>query len=206
MTGRARTEGEGGGTRDCLERGWRRHLDSVQLLRGELLERLEGLVGRVEETLHAGGKILTCGNGGSACDAQHLASELVGRYKEERRPLAAIALNSDGSILTCLSNDYDYARVFARQIEALARPGDLLLAFTTSGRSPNVLEALRAARTLGVGTAAFLGRDGGPARDLTELAIVVPSDETARIQECHGLMIHLLCEALDLRLRGHAAP
>ena len=192
-------------TAACLRRGWERHLASVNLLQGEPLGLLEQLVQKVFQTLQAGGKVLTCGNGGSAADAQHLASELVGRYCDERRPLAALALNTDGSVLTCLSNDYEYARVFARQIEALGRPGDLLLVLTTSGKSPNILEALRTARGLGIETAAFLGRDGGPARALAALAIVVPGNETARIQECHGLMIHLLCEALDLRLKEREA-
>lgn len=149
---------------------------------------------------------MACGNGGSAADAQHLASELVGRYLKERGPLGAIALAADGSILTCLSNDYAFETVFARQIEAVGRPGDLLLALSTSGRSPNILEALRTARALGLETAALLGRDGGPARALASLAIVVPSNETARIQECHGLMIHLLCEALDALLDPRSAP
>jgi len=193
------------GMRRLFEEGVLRHRAAVDLLQGEPLAALERLTEAVHRTLAAGGKVLACGNGGSAADAQHFVAELVGRYLEERRPLAAIALNTDAAVLTCVSNDYDYERVFARQVEALARPGDLLLAITTSGKSPNVLCALESAGRLGLETAALLGRDGGPARALARIAVVVPHDETARIQECHGLMIHLMCEALDARLREGAA-
>lgn len=181
----------------AFESGLGRHLAAIGELRGEPLRLLERLTREIHQTLKSGGKVLACGNGGSASDAQHFVAELVGRYLEERRALAAVALNTDSSVLTCVSNDYSFDRVFARQVEALGRPGDLLLAITTSGRSPNILEALRTAADLKMKSAALLGRDGGPARPLAGLAIVVPSQETARIQECHGLMIHLLCEALD---------
>ncbi len=186
--------------------GIERHRKAIETLDGEPLQALERLTESVYRTVTTGGKVLACGNGGSAADAQHFVAELVGRYLEERRPLAAVALNTDSSVLTCISNDYDYERVFARQIEALGRPGDLFLAITTSGRSPNILRALEAAGRIGIETAALLGRDGGPARGLARLPIVVPAHETARIQECHGLMIHLLCEALDRALKqdGHA--
>jgi len=191
--------------RRLFEDGVSRHLAAVELLRGGPLDGLERLTDAVHRTLVRGNKVLACGNGGSAADAQHFVAELVGRYLEERRALAAVALNTDGSVLTCVSNDYDYERVFARQIEALGRPGDLFLGITTSGRSPNILRALETAGRLGLETAALLGRDGGPALPLARVAIVVPSTETARIQECHGLMIHLLCEALDQRLREDGA-
>jgi len=181
----------------AFEAGLGRHLAAIDEMRGEPILLLERLTREIHQTLKSGGKVLACGNGGSASDAQHFVAELVGRYLEERRALAAIALNTDTSVLTCISNDYSYDRVFARQVEALGRPGDLLLAITTSGRSPNILEALRTSANLKMKSAALLGRDGGPARALAGLAIVVPSHETARIQECHGLMIHLLCEALD---------
>jgi len=192
--------------RQLFAEGVERHRKAIELLDGEPLRALERLTESVYRTVTTGGKIMACGNGGSAADAQHFVAELVGRYLEERRPLAAVALNTDTSVLTCVSNDYDYERVFARQVEALGRPGDLLLAITTSGRSPNILRALEAAARLGIETAALLGRDGGPAKPLARLPIVVPSQETARIQECHGLMIHLLCEALDRALKqdGHA--
>jgi len=189
---------ERGAVGGCLQRGHERHLASVARLAGGPLGCLETLVGHADRTLRSGGKILVCGNGGSASDAQHLAAELVGRYLEERPALAAVALNTDGSVLTCLANDYSYERVFARQVEALGRPGDLLIAISTSGRSPSILRVLETARAGRLTAAAFLGRDGGPAKALADPAIVVPEQETARIQECHGLMIHLLCEALDL--------
>jgi D-sedoheptulose 7-phosphate isomerase len=193
-------------TSACLQNGLERHQSAVALLRGEALRILAGLVENLHRTLETGGKVLACGNGGSAADAQHFVGELVGRYCAERRALPALALNADGSVLTCLANDYEYARVFARQVEALGRPGDLLLALSTSGRSPNIVEALRTARVLKLTTVAFLGRDGGAARGLASHEIIVPSQETARIQECHGLMLHLLCEALDLKLKAPEIP
>ncbi|HKQ98233.1 MAG TPA: SIS domain-containing protein [Candidatus Polarisedimenticolia bacterium] len=192
--------------RRLFDAGVERHRAAIALLEGEPLRALERLTESVYRTVTTGGKVLACGNGGSAADAQHFVAEMVGRYLEERRPLAAVALNTDTSILTCVSNDYDYERVFARQVEALGRPGDLFLGITTSGKSPNILRALETAGRIGIETAALLGRDGGPAKALARLPIVVPCQETARIQECHGLMIHLLCEALDLALKheGHA--
>jgi phosphoheptose isomerase len=185
----------------CLRRGYDRHLACAMRLQGEPLESLEKLVRLVHRTLERQGKVLACGNGGSASDAQHFAAELVGRYCEERTPLPALALNADGSILTCLSNDYGYEQVFARQVSAHGTPKDLLLAISTTGRSPNIVRALEAARARGIETAALLGRDGGPAKALASLAIVVADEETARIQECHGLLLHLLCEGLDLLLK-----
>ena len=181
----------------CLRRGYDRHLKTMARLPGEPLARLEELVLLVHRTIESGGKLLVCGNGGSAADAQHLASELVGRYKEERRGLPAVSLAADGSVLTCLLNDYGPDHVFARQVQALGRAGDLLIGISTSGRSPNILRAFETARGMGLQTAALLGRDGGPAASACALAIVVPDEETARIQECHGLMIHLLAEGLD---------
>ena len=191
--------------RRLFSEGVERHGRAIASLDGEPLRALERLTESVYRTVTTGGKVLACGNGGSAADAQHFVAELVGRYLEERRPLAAVALNTDTSVLTCVSNDYDYERVFARQVEAIGRPDDLLVAITTSGKSPNILRALETAARIGIETAALLGRDGGPAKALARLPIVVPAQETARIQECHGLMIHLLCESLDLLLRRGAA-
>jgi D-sedoheptulose 7-phosphate isomerase len=191
--------------RTCLLSGHARHVACVSRLPEACLGPLEDLVRVVHRTLVGKGKLLVCGNGGSASDAQHLVAELVGRYREERPALPAIALNADGAVLTCVANDYDYAQVFARQVEALGRVEDLFLVISTSGRSPNVVAGLAAARRRGVRTAALLGCGGGVAREHADLAIVVPDDETARIQECHGLMIHLLCEGLDLLLRQEAA-
>lgn len=188
----------------CLRGGYQRHIACVERLGRGSLEQLEQLVLIVHETFHKGGKLLACGNGGSASDAQHLVAELVGRYVEERVALPALALNTDVAVLTSIANDYSYENVFARQVQALGAPGDLFLAISTSGRSPNIVAGLSEARTRGLRTAALLGRDGGPAMRHAELAIVVPDQETARIQECHALMIHLLCEGIDRLLRDEA--
>lgn len=158
----------------------------------------------VSETLRNGGKVLFCGNGGSAADSQHLAAELVGRYRLERRALPAIALTTDTSILTAVSNDYAFEEVFARQVEALARPGDVLVLLTTSGRSRNLLRAAEAARGLGVKTIAFSGRDGGPLAGLTDLALTVPAETSDRVQECHIALGHILCELVEQELASMA--
>jgi phosphoheptose isomerase len=147
--------------------------------------------------LRQGGKLLTCGNGGSAADALHLAEELVGRYKIERRALPAICLNSDVTALTCIGNDYGYDAIFARQVEALGRRGDVLVGFTTSGNSANVLAAFSAARARGITTVLLSGKDGGKARTQCDYPIIVPSATTARIQEVHTLVLHQWLEAID---------
>jgi D-sedoheptulose 7-phosphate isomerase len=148
-------------------------------------------------SLRQGGKLLTCGNGGSAADALHLAEELVGRYKIERRALPAICLNSDVTALTCIGNDYGYDAIFARQVEALGRRGDVLVGFTTSGNSANVLAAFAAARARGITTVLLSGKDGGKARTQCDYPIIVPSATTARIQEVHSLVLHQWLEAID---------
>jgi D-sedoheptulose 7-phosphate isomerase len=155
---------------------------------------------RMATTLEAHGKLLFFGNGGSACDCQHIAAELTGRLRHERRPLAAMALNSDIAALTAIGNDYGFDEVFARLITALGRPGDCAIALSTSGRSPNVLRALEAAHQQGLHTIALLGRDGGPARMHAELAIVVPHDDSARIQEAHIFIGHTWCGQIERRL------
>ncbi len=149
------------------------------------------------ERLRRGCRILVCGNGGSAADAQHLAAELSGRYLKERRALAGIALTTDTSALTAIGNDYGFDQVFSRQVEALGRPGDLLIGISTSGNSPNVLLAVEAAKGLGLRTLGLLGRDGGKLKDRVDDALVVPSSVTARIQEIHQMVYHFWCEALD---------
>jgi D-sedoheptulose 7-phosphate isomerase len=165
------------------------------------LGAIEGDISRLcalaKETLARGGKLLLIGNGGSAADAQHIATELVVRFEKERAALPAIALTTDTSALTAAANDYGAERMFSRQVEALGRPGDLLIALSTSGNSPNVTAALKAARALGVQTALLTGRDGGAALPLADCAVVVPSDVTARIQEMHILIGHILCAAIE---------
>ncbi|WAC73495.1 D-sedoheptulose 7-phosphate isomerase [Roseateles sp. SL47] len=152
------------------------------------------------ERLRHGGKLMFCGNGGSAADSQHLAAELTGRFMKDRRPLAGLALSTDSSALTCIGNDYSFDDVFARQVVALGRPGDALLAISTSGNSANVLKAVQAARELGVFTVGLLGRDGGRLREVCDTAIVVPSQVTARIQEAHLLIGHTLCGMIEIEL------
>ena len=166
----------------------------------ELPPVLERAVAVMHECLRGGRKVLACGNGGSAADAQHLVAELVGRFRAERRALPAIALSADTAILTAVGNDYGYERVFARQIEALAQAGDVLLAFSTSGNSPNVLRAAEGARTLGCKVVAFTGAGGGALAAQADLLVRAPSTVVARIQEMHTLCIHVICEALDALL------
>ena len=143
------------------------------------------------------GRLFTCGNGGSAADAQHLVAELVGRFSRDRRPLAATALSVDPSVVTCIGNDYSFDDVFSRQVRALVDAGDVLVAFTTSGRSANVVRALAAAQQQGATTVLFAGGDGGPAAQYADRALVVPSTKTARIQEMHLLLLHLVIEQVD---------
>ena len=153
----------------------------------------------------AGGKVLACGNGGSASDAQHFAAEFVGRFERERPGLAAISLTTDTSILTAVGNDYDFGQVFAKQVQALGSPGDVLLALSTSGNSANVLAAVDAARARDMTVIALTGRGGGKLRDKladTDVHICVPHERTARVQEVHILAIHCLCDAVDLQLLG----
>lgn len=147
----------------------------------------------VTESLRNGGKLMLRGNGGAAADSQHLAAEFTGRFIKDRRPLAAIALSTDSTALTCISNDYSFDDVFSRQLLALGRPGDCLLAISTSGNSKNVIAAVESARSTGLRTIGLFGRDGGLLKSLCDLPIVVPSSSTARIQEAHILIGHTLC-------------
>lgn len=159
-------------------------------------------------SLHANGKIMACGNGGSAADAQHFAAELLNRFEHERPPLAAVALTTDSSTLTSIANDYAYEEVFSKQVRALGQPTDVLLAISTSGDSPNVIEAIKAAHERDVRVVALTGRDGGRMRDMLrdgDIHIGVPreaSPRTARIQEIHLLVLHCLCDGIDTMLLG----
>ncbi len=155
---------------------------------------------RVVETFRRGGKLLLCGNGGSAADAQHIAAEFVSRFRRERRGLPAIALTTDTSILTAISNDYGYERVFARQIEALGRPGDMVIGISTSGISASVIAAMRAARNGSMATVGFTGASGGTLVDHVDLCLCVPSHNTARIQEVHITVAHVVCEIVERTL------
>ena len=176
----------------------------ANLLKDRLVAEQSGQVAAaarlLASTLKGGGKILLFGNGGSAADAQHLAAEFVNRFLIERPPLAALALTTDTSILTSIANDYDFLEVFAKQVRALGRPGDAALGLSTSGNSANVVRALEVARRLGLKTLALSGSDGGPVAAAAELAIVVPSKSTPRIQEVHITIGHVLCDLVDFLL------
>jgi D-sedoheptulose 7-phosphate isomerase len=177
------------------------HLEVIRSLES-LLPEVERLAGQATECLRAGGRILWMGNGGSAADCQHLAAELVGRFERDRRGLASIALTTDTSILTSVGNDYGFERIFARQVEALCRPEDLLIGLSTSGNSRNVLAALEVAARLGTFRAGLTGGTGGKLRAATDLCLVVPSANTARIQEAHILIGHMLCDLVETALEA----
>lgn len=166
----------------------------------ELSEAFADLVAACVGTIKSGGKLMFFGNGGSAADAQHLAAELTIRYKKSRRAIAAIALSTDTSALTAAGNDFGFDRIFARQIEALGRPGDIAIAISTSGRSPNVIAGLMQAKSMGLATAALGGKDGGEMRAHADHILVVPSETTARIQEMHIVLGQMLCGALETEL------
>ena len=174
---------------------------AAEVLAKPIADAVSALVGSIT----AGGKVLACGNGGSAADAQHFAAEFVGRFERERPGLAAIALTTDSSILTAIGNDYDFNSIFSKQVQALGAPGDVLLAISTSGNSNNVIAAIEAARAKEMIVIALTGHKGGKIRDLlteTDVLICVPHDRTARIQEVHLLTLHCLCDAVDLQLLG----
>jgi D-sedoheptulose 7-phosphate isomerase len=176
--------------------------DSVRTLQS--LRDLEPQISRaanlIGECFRAGNKLLMCGNGGSAADASHFATELVVRFAKDRRALPAICLASDSGILTAAGNDYGFDRIFARQVAAFGQPGDVLICFTTSGNSKNVLRALEEAKARKLRTIAFLGRDGGSTTGVADIDLLVKDDSTARIQEAHQLLIHVLCEIIEAQI------
>jgi len=161
---------------------------------------IQAMLERMWESLQQGGKLLMCGNGGSAADAQHLATECMVRLEAERAPLPAIALTTDTSLLTAAGNDHGFETIFARQVAGLGRPGDVLLAISTSGNSLNVVRAVEAAHRQGLHTLGLLGKDGGKLKEMVHIALVVPSSNTQRIQEVHITVGHILCGALERRV------
>jgi D-sedoheptulose 7-phosphate isomerase len=177
--------------------------DSVQVL--ESLKNLELEVSRVAdligECFRTGNKLLMCGNGGSAADASHFATELVVRFTKDRRALPAICLASDSGILTACGNDYGFDKIFARQVAAFGQAGDVLICFTTSGNSKNVLRALEEAKARKLKTIAFLGHDGGSTIGIADIDLLIKDDSTARIQEGHQLLIHVLCEIIEAQIK-----
>ncbi len=163
---------------------------------------LENISAEIINSMKNGNKIMICGNGGSAADAQHMAAEFINRFLKERKPLPAIALTTDTSNLTSIANDYSFDDVFSKQVEALGKKGDVLIGISTSGNSSNVLKALEKAKGMGMKTVGFLGKDGGKIRRICDLALVVPSHSTPRIQEVHGFIIHIICEMVEDEFAG----
>jgi D-sedoheptulose 7-phosphate isomerase len=181
------------------------HHDVARRTEAALADAFAGLVAACVKSVRGGGKLMFFGNGGSAGDAQHLATELTIRYKANRPAIAALALTTDTSALTAAGNDLGFDKIFARQIEALGRPGDVAIAISTSGKSPNVIAALRQAKAMNLATAAFGGKDGGDMAGLADHLLAVPSTTTARIQEMHITLGQMLCGALEIEL-GLAKP
>jgi len=173
------------------------HKATIEKVISNLVPQIESSCKLITDTLLSGAKVLLAGNGGSAADAQHIAAELTGRFVKERKALPAIALTVDTSALTAISNDYGYHSVFERQLHALANPSDLFIAISTSGNSANIINALKAAKEIGCKTLGLSGRDGGQMNELCDINIVIPEDNTARIQEMHILIGHILCSAVD---------
>ena len=194
--------GGGGGGVDRI----RESLDGLATLAGrvaaEQADEIAAIAERYETTLRGGGTLFFAGNGGSAADAQHLATEYVVRYQTTRPAMRAIALTTDTSVLTACANDMGFDEVFARQIEALAEPGDLLILHSTSGESPNVIRAAQSAKARGVGVVALLGRTGGQLKNFADIVLIVPATDTARIQELHLAIEHVICDLVEDRLTG----
>lgn len=183
-------------THPLIQQALAEHAAAIEAV-GNLAPEITEAATWIGAALHAGRKLLICGNGGSAADAQHLAAELTGRFETERRAYPAIALTTDSSALTAIGNDYGFDRVFSRQVEALAQPGDLLLVISTSGNSANLVTATEAAQTRGVRVIGLLGRDGGALGRSVDLPLVVGVPRTARIQEAHLVILHLLCTLFE---------
>jgi len=173
------------------------HKNVLNSFNDEMIEKIEEISTILVQTLSNKNTIFWCGNGGSAGDSQHLAAELIGRYKADRRPLKSIALTTDSSAITCISNDYSYEKVFERQIEGLGVKGDVLVAISTSGNSKNVINALIKCNDIGIKSVCLLGKDGGQAKSIAEHSIIIDSDSTARIQEMHIMIGQIFCDLIE---------
>ena len=185
---------------EIIDQAFSEHIDTLKETHISIAHNIEIAADIIAKSLTSGGTIFWCGNGGSAADSQHIAAEFVGRFKKDRRPLRSIALTTDSSILTCVANDYSYEEIFSRQLNALGRDGDVLVAITTSGKSKNIKKVLIQARNMGIKTIGLLGKKGGECKDYSDVSLIVPSDITARIQETHILIEHLLCELVEHKL------
>jgi len=188
--------------KDRITAAFLSHREVMEALERELTPKMIQVAELLVDAFRNGNKLLVMGNGGSAADAQHLAGEIVGRFRLERPGLPAIALNTDTSILTAVGNDYGYEAIFRRQVEAHGQEGDVVIGISTSGSSPNVLSALRLAREKGCRTVGLLGKDGGSIKDLADIDLTVPGHDTPRIQEGHITIIHILCELVEEALYG----
>ncbi len=185
---------------DLINNTFTEHIDIAHETVKLIARKIEKSSNLISKSLSSKGTIFWCGNGGSAADSQHIAAEFVGRFKKERKPLRSIALTTDTSILTCISNDYSFESIFSRQLKALGRKGDVLVAITTSGKSENVRQALIEAKKMGIKTICLLGKKGGVCINHSDISLIVPSNQTARIQEMHILIAHLLCELVEKKL------
>ena len=173
------------------------HLEVAKLIDNSYIDEIYSCAELIVKTLQNGGTIFWCGNGGSASDSQHLAAELIGRYDKNRKPIRSVSLSSDTAVLTCISNDFGYDKVFSRQLEGLGKKGDILIAISTSGKSQNILSVIKQAKSMQINTIGFLGKGGGDAKSLCDNTIIVPSQTTARIQEIHILFGHILCDIIE---------
>lgn len=180
-----------------LNKHFDEHIETIKKLVALEARNIIKISSLLSTVLQNEGGIYWCGNGGSAADCQHLAAELVGRFKNNRRPLKSISLTTDSSVLTCIANDFGYDQIFARQIEGVGRVGDILVCVSTSGESTNIISALNAAKKMNITTIALLGKSGGAAKNLADHSIVVPSHSTARIQEAHILLGHIFCDLIE---------
>ena len=185
---------------ELVEQAFNDHIDVLKETHMAVAQNIEISADIIAKSLASGGTIFWCGNGGSAADSQHIAAEFVGRFKKDRKPLKSIALTTDTSVLTCVANDYSYEEIFSRQLNALGRNGDVLVAITTSGKSENIKQALIQAQNMEIKTIGLLGKKGGECKNYTDISLIVPSDVTARIQEAHILIEHLLCELVEYKL------
>ena len=186
--------------KEIIDQAFSEHIEALEKTHITISQNIEIAADLIAKSLTSGGTIFWCGNGGSAADSQHIAAEFVGRFKKDRRPLRSIALTTDSSVLTCVANDYSYEEIFSRQLDALGRDGDILVAITTSGKSENIKKALIQAQNMGIKTIGLLGKKGGECKDYSDISLIVPSDITARIQETHILIEHLLCELVEHKL------